>query len=864
MRVLVISNLFPPFHRSGYELGCHDIVNSLKNRQHHIKVLTSNHGIKGTQIDGDIHRMMTINFKDTPDWKDVFLKEFMNQTIFKRICLDFKPEVSFFFNLSHVSVSLYSIAEKIGLPTCSYYANNWFVTRENDQWYRLWPEGERGFKILRFLTRRFKLLPPPRPFPSTFSIFANGYLKNLAIELNNASSDAVVIPWGIDSERFSYKSQPNPEPSRLLYVGQIQPDEGIDDIIKTLSLLRRKSGQPTISLTIAGDEKSSPDYTVYLKNLADNLGVMQNLSFIGSVHPKDMPNLYHTHDILISSSHSEQSSGRTLLEAMSSGTAIVSAVTESNSEILENEVNALLFPKYNLDLFAEQIQRLLEDNKLRESIRTNARKTIEGKFRMAQSMDSLEKVLRKTAETTKPGDRTQISQFLPSSLKHHQDVSMEDLVGRIKGWLAWGKLIVFIRILLRPKFFLQVLKKIYQKTTAITPHSIYRIIFNIYFFLKGQRRKTTTSDPHQTQNILVVQLADIGDVILSSPFLRELRRFYPAAWIGLAIQPRMTNLVEKCPYVDEVIAFDWRAAKHWNSYRLGSPRWWIQASRSAKHNFWKRSLDMAISTRWNEDPCQAATLILLYTSGAVQQIAYKETSTDRKPFGWRDLNRLITHGPPRGFPKHEVEQQLDILRYLGGTPQDTHLEVWTSEEDERVARTIIHEYDIEDRDLTIAFAPGATWSFRRWPSKRFIDLGNWLQENYKAYILIFAGKDEQDLALEIEQGLQKEKTINLAGKTTLREMASILKHCKLFVGNDSGPLHIATAAGVPVVGFYGPGEYRRFKPWGMKHEVLRLGLSCSPCSQNCIFFEPRCIKGITVVQAKNCLARHLPSVLDPS
>lgn len=864
MRVLVITNLYPPFHRSGYERGCHDIVDSLKNRQHHIKVLTSTHGIRGTQVDGDIHRMLTIDFKDAPDWKDVFLKEFINQTIFKKICLDFRPEISIFFNLSHISISLYSIAEEMGLPACSYYANNWFVTREKDQWHQLWPEGERGFKILRLLAHRFRLLPPRQTFPSTFSIFANGYLKNLAIELKNTTSDAMVIPWGIDTKRYPYKKRQSPKPSRLLYVGQIQPDEGIDDIIKALSLLHRKCGQHSSSLTIAGDEKSSPDYAAYLKNLADKLGVMQNLSFIGFVPQKDMPNLYHAHDILVSSSHSEQSSGRTLLEAMSSGTAVVSASIENNAEILEDEINALLFPKYNLDLFAEQIQRLLEDNKLRESIRMNARNTVERKFPIERSIDSLEKALRTTAEKAKPGDQTKITRLLPSSGKYHRDASMEDLAGRVKRWLIWGNLVVSMRILLRPKFLLQVLKKIYQKTVALTPHSIYRIIFNIYFFLNGQRRIISNSDPRQTQNILVVQLADIGDVILSSPFLRELRRFYPAAWIGLAVQPRMIDLVEKCPYVDEVIAFDWRAAKHWNSYRLGSPRWWIQSSRSAKHNFWKRHLDMAVSTRWNEDPCQAATLILMYTSGAGQQIAYKETSTDRKPFGWRDLNRLITRGPSREFPKHEVEHQLDILRYLGGTPQDAHLEVWTSEEDERVARNILNTYDIADRDLTIAFAPGATWSFRRWPSNRFIELGNWLQENYKAYILIFAGKDEQDLALGIERGLQGEKTINLAGKTTLREMAAILRHCKLFVGNDSGPLHIATAAGVPVVGFYGPGEYQRFKPWGMNHEVLRLGLPCSPCSQNCIFCEPRCIKGITVSQAKNCLARELASVLDPS
>jgi ADP-heptose:LPS heptosyltransferase len=233
-------------------------------------------------------------------------------------------------------------------------------------------------------------------------------------------------------------------------------------------------------------------------------------------------------------------------------------------------------------------------------------------------------------------------------------------------------------------------------------------------------------------------------------------------------------------------------------------------------------------------------------------------------YGWKDLNRLITHGPARGSPKHEVEHQLDILRFLGANPENTRLEVWTSKEDDLFAQDILNKNDIPHTEVLIAFAPGAAWSYRRWPSSRFIELGNWLQETYKAYILILAAKGEHDLALQIEGGLRKEQTLNLAGKTTLREMASILKHCKLFIGNDSGPLHVATAAGIPVVGFYGPGEYQRFKPWGRNHDVLRLGLSCSPCSQNCIFSEPRCIKGISVSQAKKLLARKLTSILDLS
>jgi ADP-heptose:LPS heptosyltransferase len=90
-------------------------------------------------------------------------------------------------------------------------------------------------------------------------------------------------------------------------------------------------------------------------------------------------------------------------------------------------------------------------------------------------------------------------------------------------------------------------------------------------------------------------------------------------------------------------------------------------------------------------------------------------------------------------------------------------------------------------------------------------------------------------------------------------MASVLKRCTIFVGIDSGPMHVATAAGIPVVALFGAGEYERFKPRGTDNEVIRLGLSCYPCYENCKFEEAICTRGITVSQVKSVLANKLKS-----
>ncbi len=250
---------------------------------------------------------------------------------------------------------------------------------------------------------------------------------------------------------------------------------------------------------------------------------------------------------------------------------------------------------------------------------------------------------------------------------------------------------------------------------------------------------------------------------------------------------------------------------------------------------------------------------LIYASGAPRRIAYINGPDDFVFHRLGDVNRLTTEGPVRGALKHEVERQLDILHFLGAQPEDTHLEVWTSRDNERFAQDLLSQYGIAPTDFLIALAPGAAWAYRRWPADRFVELGRWLQDNYGATILIFAAKGEQDIAGQIERELQGRLTINLAGKTSLLEMAAILKHCKLFIGNDSGPMHIAAASGVPSVGLFGPGEYERFRPWGKDHETVRLGLTCNPCSENCRFDQARCIQGIAVSQVQSVLAKKLLS-----
>lgn len=129
-----------------------------------------------------------------------------------------------------------------------------------------------------------------------------------------------------------------------------------------------------------------------------------------------------------------------------------------------------------------------------------------------------------------------------------------------------------------------------------------------------------------------------------------------------------------------------------------------------------------------------------------------------------------------------------------------------------------------------------------------------LVRRYSGTIVILGAPGEEPLGRLIEQRLPA-KVINLIGKTTLREMAAVIKRCDLFIGNDAGPLHIAAAMGAPVIGIYGSSCHHRFGPWKQDAVVSR-ELLCSPCSQGdlydrcwaCVFDVPRCLTELGVPQ----------------
>ncbi len=311
------------------------------------------------------------------------------------------------------------------------------------------------------------------------------------------------------------------------------------------------------------------------------------------------------------------------------------------------------------------------------------------------------------------------------------------------------------------------------------------------------------------RSILILKLDEIGDFVLATPFLRELRLSAPQADITLVVKPSVYNLAEFCPHVNRVLVYDWQVEgrslpqlrRHWRAMLL------------AFSELRKRHFDVALIPRWDADTYHATQLAVYAGSRAI--VAYSERCTLPKSIHNRGFDRLVTHvlSPVRGSI-HETLASLAILEKYGIKPASRALELWLTEEDYSLAKA-----KLPSGRIYVAIATGASKAYRRWPASRFAQLAVWLQEKYGFTPLLFGTHSDPALPA----------VVDFFGRS-LRQTAALMARCTLFIGNDSGPKHIAAAVKIPVVEISAlrvgapatdPHSPRRFHAWDVPQRVVQ-------------------------------------------
>lgn len=360
----------------------------------------------------------------------------------------------------------------------------------------------------------------------------------------------------------------------------------------------------------------------------------------------------------------------------------------------------------------------------------------------------------------------------------------------------------------------------------------------------------------KSARILVVRLDDLGDMILCSGFLRELRRTFPRARISLLVKPRTFEIVQQCPYIDDVIVFDPSPGLT----RFGPLFLYVRALRLAVSQFWPRRFDMAVNPRRDADYFQAN--FLAYISGAGSRTGFVAAETMPSFINDRILD---TAGA------HEVTQNMAVIPRLGGVIGDDSLELWMAENDRATANDLLISQGVLPGEPLFAIAPGAANPYRVWPIERYKAVAEQVYHILRVRTVVVGGANDVAAGAFIAPpGCPH--AMNLAGRTNVRQTAAVLGRCRAFLGNDSGPMHLAAAARVPVVEVCSyptcgksthANSPARFGPWKVPSIVLQPSRPLAPCSDNgCQARTAHCITQVGTDQVVASVLNLLSGQLD--
>lgn len=364
----------------------------------------------------------------------------------------------------------------------------------------------------------------------------------------------------------------------------------------------------------------------------------------------------------------------------------------------------------------------------------------------------------------------------------------------------------------------------------------------IYKAEKG--RHGSESSRGTPQKILVLRTDAIGDMVCTTPFLRELRRNLPGAFITLLCDPGVYNLVELCPYVDEILTFKPPAG-----FRAA-----LKACRAfAKRQLSSKNYDLALYLPYAAPEYFAAWLS--FFSGAKRRLAYAEgvcIHKQRAYVGAKDIYYTeLLHNDDLAI-RHEAESALQFLSCLQLPVQDDSYEIWTDEADERRVNELFDQEKIDPKAVNIVVNLSTSESNRDWPVENYASVCRELARKYEAsFILIGAGEAARQYSSEF--CLELPETHDLTGKTTVRQTYLVLKRSGLYLGGDTGPLHLAVAAGCQGVGIYASPQDNTdppsnpsiwFAPRGCGIRIVQPGHLLPGCRIKCTRPYAHCIKQV--------------------
>ncbi|MBZ0272935.1 glycosyltransferase family 9 protein [bacterium] len=312
-------------------------------------------------------------------------------------------------------------------------------------------------------------------------------------------------------------------------------------------------------------------------------------------------------------------------------------------------------------------------------------------------------------------------------------------------------------------------------------------------------------------SILIVKLGAVGDCVHTLPILVALRDRFPDARIGWVVEPKSRGVVEDHPALDETILFPrpeiqrlWHDGRARDAYRL-----WRTFARDLARRRYEIAIDFQNLFRSG---------LVAYASRAPRRIGFRRLREGNFAF-------MNEHIVPPDTAKHAVEKYAALIAPLGARSIPDRISIHVPPDKKATVDRFI-DAQLPHGAAVVAINPGASWPNKRLDPARYGTLAARLAELGAAPIVIWGPGEEalRDAVVAASNGAAV-----AAPPTDLKELAQLLSRCRLYVGNDSGPMHIAAAMGCGVVAVFGPSDPRRVGPYTPARRVVAVPVPCAPC-----------------------------------
>ncbi|MFH1459651.1 MAG: glycosyltransferase family 9 protein [Candidatus Omnitrophota bacterium] len=319
------------------------------------------------------------------------------------------------------------------------------------------------------------------------------------------------------------------------------------------------------------------------------------------------------------------------------------------------------------------------------------------------------------------------------------------------------------------------------------------------------------------KKILIVNLAGIGDILLCTPALRALQADYPKAEISFLTTEKVYEVVKDLPYLHRIYVFSLSYGGKFIFFNLLRHFYILFKLRREK-------FDLAINMRTLVSDQGAKKIKFLF------KIINAKKTLGRNTEGRGSFFNIKIPETQNG-QKYELEYDIDTVGALGVKVKDKTIDFIIEERDENNINRLLSGKELSPDDLLIGIHPGGMPS-RRWPIENFRKIIELVYKKTKCKFVITGSMPEKNLADRLVNEFP-DYAISFIDKLSIKELGALIKKCRVFISNDTGPMHIAAILGVPLIALFGPGDITRFDPRNIskKVKVFYEKVACAPCEK---------------------------------